>query len=223
MDTNNRYNSVVIKVAYLGIMLSLVILFNYLANFISIVGFLKLDLSSIFIIISFLYISKQGAIYLLFIRFAIGPSYSQLGYELASILGHFILFCTTLFFILFLYLFMFILKKNKLNYLTKQIIIYLICIVICSFLMFILNSLLFVPLYLYIFKAIDTPCFHELVKKWTDSKFNSLTFGINNYWFGMFILYIFFNFLSFGTNSVGCLLLEITFKKTKIITPNLFN
>ncbi|UUD37271.1 hypothetical protein NPA09_01725 [Mycoplasmopsis equigenitalium] len=220
MNTNYRYNPVTIKIAYLSMMLALVILFNYLSNFMTVFQFLKLDLSSIFIIISFIYISKIGAISLALIRFGIGPSYSHLGYDPVSVLGHSILLITTIILVLLLWLMMFLIKKVNTSFIKKQVLVYSVSVIICSLIMFILNALLFTPAYLYLFNSVKSIDFRPLAANWENMKW--MTLGIENYWLGMFVLYSAFNLLSYGLNALASILLEIAFSKSNIIKPTIF-
>lgn len=214
------YNHKIGTITHVGMILALVILFNYLANFMPF-GFLEFDFSLIFIVICFMYISKSGTFIIIFIRFLVGPSYSKLGYDLISVIGHIILALTTL---LFIFVYWFVnnfLQKIITNFYIKQSISLTISVIVVSFIITLLNGFLFTPIYFYLFNSVVNIHYQSLIVNW--NQFKGLFFNLPNYWLGIFVFYGTFNFANLISNSLIIFLFESFINKTQLYKYNQSN
>ncbi|NQZ66030.1 MAG: ECF transporter S component [Mycoplasmatales bacterium] len=180
-------NNINFKIAFTGIMLGLVLLFQYLEKFMPIMNlFININLSIVFIITTLYITDWKWAMILLIIRFIMGPAVSGMGYSVIQIWSHFILFVMGFVYMgLFVLIHRFIFRKYKSNYGKLLIISFGLTIIVTSLIGAFLNAVFFFPIYIYIIEGSSGSLF-DSAKAAYDSSKDFAFFGIPNYWLGMF-------------------------------------
>ena len=213
------YKNNAFRVSFVAIMLALIFLFQFLEKFMSLgMGYVKLNISIIFIIVTYFVIGLKYSLLLFILRFAFGPAIGSNGYSDIGFWSHFILLVYG-----FLFFATFILMYKWSNNLTMSIMFAIFKIALISGL---LNGLLFTPVYWAIFKdgyglPVNLAKTQETYAYLKDIAF----FGISDYWGGMFAIYtltnvIKFSIVGFVLYSVLQFLIRTPYKKyvTKIST-----
>ncbi len=195
-------NNISFKIAFTGMMLSLVILFQYLEKFMPIMDlFVKINLSIVFIMTAFYIVGWEWAMTLLLIRFFIGPAISSYGYSTLSIWSHFILLTMGFIYMMtFVLIHKFIFKKYSTNKTLLLIISLTSTIIIVSLIGAFLNAILFSPVYWYIMGFQKDISISASVKSYEYVKYIHF-FGIPNYWAGMFAAFGLGNLIKYSVVS----------------------
>jgi len=180
-----HYSRLNFKIALTGMLLGAAMLFQYLSQFMPLVpGLMDINLSFIFIVpIFFLADYKFGMIALL-IRMVLGPAI-QKGYSSPEMIGHFVLFVTSLIFIHLLLL------AKKLKVIKNKYAMYISIgsiVILTSLIMTILNGVLFVPLYMWSFGY----GFSYQISSWG---------GVQNYWAVVFAVFTTGNLINLSISS----------------------
>lgn len=189
-----KNKSTIFKISFTGIMLSLVILFQFLEQFMPFgeFGFVKFNFSIIFIFATAFIAGMPWAYFLLILRFAIGPALGQGGYNEFAIIGHIILMVSG---VLLLSLFWITTKITKFNKLWKYIVVSISITLIVSLIMSLLNALVFTRWYFAAFSGSWTILpFNEAYEQYDNVKF--AYFFIPNYWWGNIAVYGVFNIIN---------------------------
>ena len=195
-------NNINFKITFSGIMLGLVIVFQYLEQFMPMFNlFMNINLSLIFIMATAFIAGYKWAIGLLLLRLIIGPSISPLGYSSLGMWSHFVLLSMG---IIFMTVFI-VLKKAFLKFITNKkislILVSLISIISTSIIAGLLNGVLFTPMYWHLMNNIN---FSINESYWVYEKIKGITFfNISNYWVGMMVAFGIGNLLKFTIISVG--------------------
>jgi riboflavin transporter FmnP len=145
----NAYKSrgIVFKISFTGIMLALVILFQFLEQFTPFFGtFVKLNFSLLFILPVFYFAGPQYGIMVLLGRFFIGPALSKYSYAPFENVAQFILLFCSVIVIITMYIFSSLFKKIK-SHNLKVILISSLTVLTSSIILTVINGLFFTPLY----------------------------------------------------------------------------
>ena len=181
-------------------MLSLVLLFQYLERFMPFAKtYMRLNISLIFIIATFYLAGFGWAFLLLVLRFAIGPAVGTTGYDVAALWAHFILFVSGIIFILFFIIFKWSLRSIK-NDSLKIGLSLIMTIIVSSLLNTILNGIFYTPVYFWLYKLAPDPSIASAQIAYKSA--NVFFFGIPNYWVGIFAVYIVGNMIKYAIVSV---------------------
>ena len=197
---NGYTNNINFKIAFTGMMLSLVILFQYLEKFMPIFEiFMKMNLSLVFIMATLYVAGLSWASLLLILRFSIGPAVGKYGYSTLGIWNHTILLVMGSLFIIIFYSLDKISHKIKINNNVRLLIISIISVLIISLIGPLLNGLLFTPVYWYLVpeRPIPTASLYDAKNAYQILKV-PFFFGIPNYWGGMYAAYGLGNFLKYS-------------------------
>lgn len=185
------------KIALTGVFFGLVILMQWLEQFMPFGDtYLKLNFSLLFILPIFYFAGPAFGITVLFLRFAIGPSVSSLGYSLEGLIGHFILFISTTCAIVFMYIYSLLFAKIN-NHNLKTIYISIATVLSTSLVLTLFNGLFFTPLYWWVFGYVKTAFVSKEVTS-VYSYVKYMFFGIPTYWGGIFAVYLSGNLVKFG-------------------------
>lgn len=182
-------NNINFKITFTGMMLALVILFQYLEQFMPIFHtFMNINLSIIFIMTTLYIVGFGWSISLILLRFIIGPSVGAWGYSALGIWSQFILLVMGFIFMMIFWISHKFIFKNINNEPKKLFITSIVSILITSFLGALFNGILFTPMFWYISSIQDSHSIYD--SKITYSKIYIIHFfGISNYWIGMFVIF----------------------------------
>ena len=189
----NSKKGPVFDIALTGMMLALVIIFQYLEQYMSWLSSesLKINISLLFILITWLISGFPWAILLLLIRFIITPAFSSFQYsEIGWYSSFLLLFLEVLFILLFICTYS-LLKKKIVNanilLITSLVLTLIISVVLFTF----LNGVFITPLFWkLLFPTEKIPWFPKIVYYYkTHSNFYIGLLGIKNYWAGIWILF----------------------------------
>ena len=186
------YKNDIFKITFSGIMFSLVMFFQYIEKFMPLnMGWVKLNISILFILITFYVIGLKYAIILIILRFLVGPGLGS-GYTNIGFWNHFILLTYDSIFMLFL-----IIIKKKTGSFLQGILIGIFGV---SLLSGPLNGLLFVPVY---FDMLSNNGFiisvnlNSAMQSYSHVK-ELMYFGVPSYWGGMFAVYTLASLIKFA-------------------------
>lgn len=189
-----KRHNLVYRITITGIFFALVLLFQYFEKFMPFINtYLKLNFSLIFILPIFYLAGPFLGLFVLILRFIFGPLLGTLGYDLAGIIAHLILFISTIITLFIYFLNTFLFKKiNNLKY--RYLITAITTIVITAFILAILNGLLFTPLFWWAFKYLPIISYNDAKLMYQQNEFIQIAhFGLKNYWAGILVVYIFGN------------------------------
>ena len=180
----NRYtNNINFKISFSGMMLGLMILFQFLEKFMPIGGlYMSMNISIIFVVASIYITGYWWAILLLILRFAIGPAVG-LGYDLTQVWSHTILLISGFIYMnLFIIFHRYVFRKldSKLNLLLTGVI----TIISSSLIMAMLNGVILSPIYWQLLGYTKHPSISE-AKTAYSYVYEVAFLGIPNYWAGM--------------------------------------
>ena len=195
-------NNINFKITFSGIMLGLVIVFQYLEQFMPMFNlFMNINLSLIFIMATIFVAGYRWGIVLLLLRFIIGPAISPLGYSPIGMWSHFILLSVgAIFMTIFIFLKK-VLSKLISNEKISLVLVSLISIISTSIIVSLLNGSLFTPMYWHLMNGInfsinESYLVYEKIK-------GIAFFNIPNYWVGMFVAFGVGNLVKFTIISIG--------------------
>ncbi len=222
-ECNLHHTNLSKEIALTALLTGLAIIFSILSNFfiVPFATWLTIDLSPLFIVAIYMFVRNHPIIYS--VTSAIGVSlFAFINVGLAGWVGVLINLFSNLTFlltsILFLKLFNKMFINNKLYYLVS---IGLSCIV-TTFILTILNGILFTPLYWSYFINQKMISFIEAMK-WYDQNPSVYLLYIPGYWAGIFGLYVSFNLIKFSICSFVLINIAIIFKKNLYIKCNINN
>ncbi|MCR8613381.1 MAG: hypothetical protein NC236_02760 [Mycoplasma sp.] len=200
---NIYFNNLNFKIALTGLMLSLVLLFQYLEKFMPFGEvYMNLNLSLIFIMITLYILDFKWALLLLVLRFAIGPAIGSFGYSTLGIWNNFVLFlCGLIFCVMFFVLHKHFKKSTSLSLKNNFIISTLISTLLITIIAPLLNSVLFTPMYWYLLDVIKSPSISNAIDGYS-YVYSVAFFSISNYWLGMFVAFGVANLAKFSIISV---------------------
>ena len=204
---------IIFDITLTGTMLALVVVFQYLEQFMPwLGGALKINLSLVFIIMSWMISGYPWMIFLLLVRFVIGPSASLFSYTSIGIYSSFILlFSEAVFlinFIMFFYIFNFIIKNEMLG----LILILLCSTIVTTLFLTLMNGLWISPIYWHLF-APSIPLYPKIINYYHNtSGLHMYLFFIPNYWEGIWLVMGTGNLLKFAIVSI-CLFPIIKIKR----------
>lgn len=200
-------NNTTFKITFSGLMLGLVILFQYLEKFMPIMDiYMSINLSIVFIMATIYVTGMRWAFLLLILRFIIGPAIGSTGYSTIGIWDHFILLSVGLifmntFFVFHKYIFRFI-SNEKINLLSTSVV----SIIITSLLGAFLNGVIFTPMYWHLMNFQDDASISAAKEsyKWV---YPIAFFGIPNYWAGMITAFGVGNLIKYSIASFAFIVL----------------
>ncbi len=202
------------EIALTALLTGLAIIFSILSNFfiVPFATWLTIDLSPLFIVSIYMFVKNHPIIYS--VTSTIGVSlFTFINVGLAGWVGVLINICSNLTFlfmsIMFLKLFKKLFRNNKLYYLVS---ISFSCIT-TTFILTILNGILFTPLYWSYFINPRMISFIEAMN-WYNENPSLYLLYIPNYWAGIFGLYISFNIIKFFICSFVLVNVAIVFQKS---------
>nr|WP_156933786.1 hypothetical protein [Mycoplasma simbae] len=202
--------------------MALAIVADLMGQFMPFNGFLKFNLSLIFILANFVISGFWWGLLILFLLFALGPSYSSLGYEPAGLLGHGMLLISQASFIFVFLLSRQIIQKytkNESLSIKKQILKLLISLTIASIIasafLIIINLFISTPAFFYLLKFAPDAKFTTIATMYHDN-FRPLFFFIPNYYLGAGVVFGVFNLLNYSINSIILFLVLAFSLKTKL-------
>ncbi|OYD27179.1 hypothetical protein EI74_0082 [Mycoplasma testudineum] len=220
------------KMVFSALMLTLVLLFSFLATLSGVFNFLNIDISIIFILITIVVAGYPFGFLLLILKLAIGPSFNG-SYHAIGMIGHLLVFIAFLTFITLFYLILNVafLIKSKNNKLKKtkfvvndmlkelkyyEIILYLVlATIITTLFMSTLNTFIFNAIYFNLFRMIEDASLSTIVRTYNQNDaLRVFFFYIPNYYAASYSLYITFNLIQFGISTVVAFLFILTYKKT---------
>lgn len=188
------------KVAITGMMLSLVLLFQFLERFMPFAEtYMRLNISLIFIIATIYLAGFSWAFLILILRFIIGPAVGIAGYDVIALWSHFILFISGLTFILIFLGFKLLFKSVKKDN-VKIALSLIIAVLISSFINAILNGVFYTPVYFWLYKLAPDASIASAQIAYKSAKI--FFFGIPDYWAGIFAVYILGNLIKYMIISV---------------------
>lgn len=181
---NGYTKNVTYSITFTGFMLGLVLLFQYLEQFMPFGNtYIKINITMIFIMATFYVVGWEWAITLLILRFVIGPAVSPLGYSSLGIWSQAVLLiCGALFMAIFTSIFYLLSKKMNKRY--ALIYTSVISVILMSVIASMLNAVLFSPVYWYLLNYIKTPSIAASKVAYSFVK-DVAFFGVPNYWAGM--------------------------------------
>lgn len=206
-------NTSIKKISILAMFLSLGIIFNYVSTFIPFFAFtfLNVDLSIVFVMLSF-YLNGYWSAF--FICFAIG--FFGIFWSTSGIIGPIILIISNLCFITIYFMFSILIKKKKLEILNL-----INSILVNSIFLAIVNGIIFTPIFLNIFTDIDNMNFIEIANKYNSGiwyeKLKIYFMFIPNYWMGIFSLYTSFNLFKFSIGGIAFIIFKKAIEKNDLI------
>lgn len=227
------YKNITIKnILYNAVILSLAILIDFFSStflFFPFANFLKFNLALICIFFSYKKTNILYAITISIILFLIGPMYGSKGYDLAGILGHFLLFLSQFIFLMTFYVLEKILllnKKNKANKISlkKSTAFLFISILITTIILTNINIFWSTPTYFRLLNIIKSEKNKTLLQVVIDNyqtKFKLLFFNLNNYFLGTFVVFLTFNLSNLFINSFFIFIILKFDYKTNAITNDL--
>lgn len=208
-------------------LLALSILFDFLASkffAFPLATFLKFNFSIGFIFFTYKRCNYFYALLISILLFLIGPSYGSHGYDLAGILGHFLLFLSQFFFISNYVWIEKVWKqknKNKDFKISNYLLFLILSIFISTILLTFINVFWSTPLYFKVLKIVKIEnnewLFTSFLKSY-NFKFKKIFFNLDNYFIGASLLYATFNLINFSLNTILILVLLKFDNKTKILT-----
>ncbi|MGL4343499.1 MAG: MPN527 family putative ECF transporter permease subunit [Metamycoplasmataceae bacterium] len=186
------------NLVFASFMLSLVIIFSIVSNFLPFpfnpASFLKIDLSVIFIFFTFYVSGSSNGIIILIISFLISPFLpGSLGIVPIFLVGKLI---NTISNFLFCFIALKILTK-KMNYSYFYPII--TSLLLTSFFMTFLNIIIFTPIFFHLIDNNYSLSFIDFANQYNQNKEISIFFfGIENYYIATCTLYLIFNLINYG-------------------------
>ncbi|QGZ97694.1 hypothetical protein GE118_02650 [Mycoplasma sp. NEAQ87857] len=215
--------SEVFKISFSAILLALILLSSFISRFLTIFGFLNIEISLVFILLSLYLVGFKYSIILTVARFAIAPLMHP-GWLVINYLGGFILFLVQLFFIFIFILIHYLLNKATNKYNGIMFVISLILTMLATtILISTLNTFYFNTLYYGALGAIQNLSLSETIKAYNAFP---LFFGIKNYYLGSYVFYISFNLINLTINLVLISIIIFLDYKTKFLSrmvPNCHN
>ncbi|QNM93550.1 hypothetical protein H9M94_03005 [Mycoplasma sp. Pen4] len=221
----NHGMSYIFKISFTGIFLAVAILLSLIGGFIKVFNFLSLNFSFIAIFIIFYVIGYDFAFLAIIANLAITPLVLVNSGSDISIryLGNFIISIWQMVFLSSYILFYNSLhaKFKRWNNIFNHILSGLISILIAAFVLMILNTFLFNVIYFRILNIIKSFSLKEITEIYPMTLKN-LFFGVQNYYFGSFLLYFVFNLLNITSNFI-IILIFILWDEKQSIANNLRN
>ena len=194
---------IVFDMIFTGMMLSLVFLFNYLQNFMPwLGGALKINLSLIFILASWIISGYPWALSIIIIRTIIGPALGPFSYTIIGMYSTFLLFFSEAFYLIILISSFYLFKnliKNQMLFLT---LILSIATLISIIFLTIMNGLWMSPIFWRLFNP-NVPLFPGVTEYYSNHDgLHGFLFGIPNYWAAIWTVMGSGNLLKFSIISV---------------------
>ncbi|CAM9099162.1 MPN527 family putative ECF transporter permease subunit [Mycoplasma marinum] len=192
----SSHKSVIHKIVFTGLFLGLVILFQYLERFMPLgFGFIKVNLTLLFILPIFYFAGPLYGILVLFVRYIVGVGMSG-GFNQISMVSHLILLICSIVTIILMYIYSSLFNKIK-SHNLKVVLILLSTLVTTSLILTGLNQIFFTPLY---FAVLEKGGFKFSLNKsiQTYQYIKMVYFNIDNYWAGTFAAYFTGNIIKYS-------------------------
>ena len=204
---------IIFDIVFTGIMLSFVVIFQYLEHLMPwLGGALKINLSLIFIIMSWLISGYPWMFLLLLIRFVIGPAFSSLSYTNVGLYSSFILLFSESAFLLFFIISYYIIKLFIKNEVLFLCLVLIVSTIITSLFLTMMNGLWISPVFWHLFNP-QIPLYPGIINYYHDNtSLHTFLYGIPNYWAGIWSIMGTGNLLKFTIISL-CIFPILKIKK----------
>lgn len=206
-----KERSVIQKITFTGMMLSLVLLFQFLEKFMPLgFGYVNINITLLFILPVFYLNGFWYGVGVLLLRFGLGPLVSSGNYSTLNMVSQFVLLACESIAILYMFLFSHLFDFIK-KHILKLVVISSATIIATSITAALLNGMLFTPLYWYVLGYIESPTISNAMEAYPYAK--ELYFFIPSYWPAMFGVYITANIIKFSIIYVAYIPMSFVFRE----------
>lgn len=195
VQTNYRQRSIIQKITITSMMLTFVLMFHGLDQFVKLpFGFLTINFSLIFILPIFYFSGPWFGLLSFIIRMIFGMSLGL--FSLVAIMSQVIILFFELIAVVFMYVYSYALKKyHHHNY--KIIGIFSLTIISTTVIASLLNACIFFPLFISALTEFSfPPSISEAIMRY--GQYRLVFFNIPNYWIGVTITYMVGNIIKFS-------------------------